>query len=278
LSFGSANDIVGEPDSSEVREILALYDDIGHGYDGARRADPFIAGRLMYHIGASPAGRYLDLACGSGNYTVALRRKGVNIAGIDISANMLRLARQKDPAIDWVLGDVEALPFRDRSFHGATCVLAIHHVGNMQSMFTECSRVIKERLVVFTATPEQMEYYWLNDYFPDAMKKSAEQMPSQLRIEEALKKSGFSRILWEPYNIRDDLQDGFLYAGKNKPEMYLDPRIRAGISTFTSIANPGEIEAGCQSLEADIRSGRIQQVLQIYHGQGGDYMFATGVK
>jgi SAM-dependent methyltransferase len=257
---------------------LALYDKIGNDYDAARKADPFIGSRLAYHIGAKPGKRYLDLGCGSGNYTVALKRSGLDVTGIDISRRMLRLARQKDPSVRWVLGNVETLPFRENSFHAAFCVLVIHHVGNLQKMLGECSRVVSERVVIFTATREQMEYYWLNDYFPEAMRKSIEQMPSQLTIEETLMKSGFRQILWDPYDIKDDLQDFFLYGGKHKPEMYLDPRIRGGSSTFTSLANPDEIEKGCRSLESDIRSGRIHQVLEIYHGQGGDYMFVIGEK
>ena len=257
---------------------MALYDKISNDYDATRKADPFIVGRLFSFIQAGPAKRYLDLACGSGNYALALGELGLDITGIDISRGMLNRGRSKSPSINWVMGDVEVLPFRDASFNGAFSVLAIHHIRSLSKMFAESFRVLTERLVIFTATREQMEYYWLNDYFPEAMRKSIAEMPSQMEIEETLLESGFRQIVWQPYDIRDDLQDYFLYVGKNRPELYLDPRIRAGSSTFTSLADQAEVEKGCRSLEVDIESGRIREVLQIYHGQGGDYMFVVASK
>ena len=156
----------------------AVYDSIAKGYDITRRADPYIAGRLLHHLSPKPNEKYLDLGCGSGNYTLVLKNAGLTLTGADISQQMLNLAHQKDPSIDWVFANVESLPFGDKSFSGATCVLAIHHFANIKAAFKEAARVLAEGpLVVFTATAEQMEVYWLNEYFPDAMKKSIIQMP-----------------------------------------------------------------------------------------------------
>ena len=54
----------------------ARYDTIGVGYDATRRADPYIAGRLAHHLAIGAESTYLDVACGSGNYTVALAGLG----------------------------------------------------------------------------------------------------------------------------------------------------------------------------------------------------------
>ena len=112
--------------------------------------------------------------------------------GIDVSELMLKLAIQKAPAISWFLGNIEALPFADNSFDGATCVLAIHHLQHLQSAFKESARVITNgSLVIFTATAEQMEGYWLNEYFPEAMKKSILQMPGENLLLKLLGVLGF---------------------------------------------------------------------------------------
>jgi SAM-dependent methyltransferase len=257
---------------------LALYDKIGTGYDTTRKADSYITSRLLFHIQPETGRRYLDLACGSGNYTIALKISGLDICGIDISDKMLRLAQQKDPSIGWILGDVEAMPFPDTSLTGAFCVLAIHHLINLQKVFNELFRVVTDRIVIFTSTAEQMEYYWLNEYFPEAMKKSIEQMPSNKTIEGALRKAGFSQILWDPYEIKDNLQDFILYIGKHRPEMYLDPKTRQGSSTFSSLADPEEVKRGCDLLKADIRSGRIIKITEAYHTNIGDYVFVIASK
>lgn len=257
---------------------MALYDKIGNGYDTTRKADLYITGRLLFYMQPKVDKRYLDLACGSGNYTITLRTSGLDICGIDISDKMLSLARPKDPSINWVLGDVEALPFSYNSFTGAFCVLAIHQFKNLQQVFNESLRVVTDRLVIFTSTAEQMEGYWLNEYFPTAMRKSIEQMPSAKTIADTLRKVGFNRIVWEPYEIKDDLQDLFLYIGKHQPEMYLNSKIRQGSSTFSSLADFEEIKRGCDLLDADIRSGRIHKVMEAYNRNNGDYLFVTASK
>jgi SAM-dependent methyltransferase len=259
---------------------MALYDAIGQSYDVTRRADPYIAGRLLHHLSPKANEIYLDLGCGSGNYTLALKNAGLTLTGADISQQMLNRAYQKDPSIDWVFANVESLPFGNNVFYGGTCILAIHHFARIKTAFKEVARVIgKGPFVIFTATAAQMEGYWLNEYFPDAMRKSIIQMPGKQDIKEALREAGFGQIVWEPYEIRDDLQDFFLYIGKNRPELYLDARIRLGSSTFSSLADPNEIEIGCAQLDRDIRSGRIQQVITSYaNREEGDYLFVVARK
>jgi ubiquinone/menaquinone biosynthesis C-methylase UbiE len=257
---------------------LALYDQIGGGYDITRRADPYITNRILRHSQPRAGQKYIDLACGSGNYTIALKAAGMDISGIDISWSMLDTARQKDPTTDWILGDAEALPLADNSVAGACCVLAVHHFDNLQEVFNEIARVVTGRLVIFTSTAEQMAGFWLNAYFPEMMKESSVRMPSKDRLQETLMTAGFQEIRWETYEVKEDLRDFFLYSGKHRPEMYLDPRIRLGISSFSSLAQPAEVERGYDRLEADIQSGRIKQVIESYANRRGDYLFVTGSK
>jgi ubiquinone/menaquinone biosynthesis C-methylase UbiE len=244
-----------------------------------RRADPYLVERLIYHLNPEPARRYLDIACGTGNYTVAVAQTGVRVHGIDQSQRMITAARQKSHAVTWHLGDVEALPFPDRVFAGVMCTLAIHHFNTLRPAFQEAFRVLaRGRFVLFTSTAEQMRGYWLNAYFPAAMARSIVQMPGLQAIVQALHQSGFASIHTEPYEVQTDLQDFFLYSGKHRPEMYLDPRVRAGISTFAALAGASEVEEGCRKLSQDIESGRIAEVVASYRHAQGDYLFAVGEK
>lgn len=60
----------------------------------------------------------LDIACGTGTVTIELARRlrelagpaPVRVVGVDISAGMLGVARQRDAAITWLQGDMRALP------------------------------------------------------------------------------------------------------------------------------------------------------------------------
>jgi ubiquinone/menaquinone biosynthesis C-methylase UbiE len=256
-----------------------LYDRIGTHYDATRRADPSLVARVIDHLRPEPCRIYLDIACGTGNYTVAVAQNGIGMHGIDQSSRMIATARRKNCTVSWHIGNVEALPFRDDAFSGVMCTLAIHHFTALRPAFQEAFRVLaRGRFVLFTSTEEQMRGYWLNAYFPAAMARSIVQMPGLQAIVQALRQSGFASVRTESYEVPADLQDLFLYSGKHRPEMYLDPRVRAGISTFAALADTSEVEEGCQKLSQDIASGHIAEVMARYRHTHGDYLFVVGEK
>ena len=251
------------------------YDTIGTIYDRTRRADPFILRGMVQLLRLEPGKRYLDLACGTGNYSTAMSTVTGIWTGMDISRVMLGQASQKKGNIDLVQGDALELPFADDCFDGIACTLAIHHFGTLTQAFSEVRRTLRDEgsFVLFSSTTEQMHGYWLQEYFPKAMVKSWEQMPSRRAIELALEKSGLEITEEIPYFVTDELADYFLYSGKQRPEMYLDPTFRQGISTFTSLADPEEVDSGCALIAKDIRSGKIKEVISEYENDLGDYMF-----
>lgn len=256
-----------------------LYDRIGRGYDGTRRADPYLAARLAELLDTRPGDACLDLACGTGNYTLALAQRGGRWTGVDQSATMLVRARQKGGAARWVAADAAALPFAGGAFDRALCTLALHHFPALPPVFAELHRVLRNgRLVVFTTFPGQTERYWLREYFPEAIRRSVRQLPGEDAVLGGLREAGFGRIAVEPYHVRPDLEDLFLYAGKHRPELYLDPAVRAGISTFAALADAAEVRDGCARLEADIRSGRIVEVIAASDHPEGDYAFVVAEK
>ena len=258
---------------------VPLYDNIGINYDATRQADPYLMERLAYHLGLDNQLRYLDIACGTGNYTAALAALGGSWHGLDLSLGMLRSAVQKNPRIRYFRGDSAALPVRDLTLDGALCTMALHHFSDLLPVFCEAHRVLRQgRLVIFTGTSEQMKGYWLNEYFPIAMARSTVQMPAIGLIIDALSKAGFTSVFAEPYEVQPDLQDLFLYAGKHRPEMYLSDRVRRGISTFSTLADPDELTAGCARLQQDIEWGGIDEVMDRYKNEGGDYMIVVASK
>jgi SAM-dependent methyltransferase len=67
--------------------------------------------------------RVLDLGCGTGRHAIALRRRGMRVAGVDSSAKLLALARDRAARVgafpSWILGDTRELPLRAGSFDAA---------------------------------------------------------------------------------------------------------------------------------------------------------------
>lgn len=256
--------------------MMPIYDQIGQGYNQTRTADPFLRDRLFTLLSPKTGKTYLDIGCGTGNYTAALYEKGTSLYGIDTSEEMLSKARRQHPSMRWQQGSAESIPFEDGHFDGAIASLTLHHWTDLEAGMKEVYRVVKQgRWVIFTAFPKQMQNYWLNAYFPQMIEDSIAVMPSQARVEAALKAAGWRNLVLEPYSIKPDLQDLFLYSGKYAPERYSDPNFRQGISSFRLQANAQEVQQGLKQLEADIQSGRWKEVVKQFDDAGGDYVFVV---
>jgi SAM-dependent methyltransferase len=175
--------------------------------------------------------------------------------------------------------DCRALPFKDRSFSGATCTFVHHHMDDPIAAFREVHRVLRagSRLVLLNSTAAQMEHYWVREYFPKLMERAT---APYVRFEMlgALGAAGFEVAEVEAFDVTDDLKDWFLLCGKNRPELYLDPRVRAGISFFANAEDRGEVEVGVEKLRNDIESGRVADVQRKHAWDGGDYTFTVAVR
>jgi len=66
---------------------------------------------VVEHVGGAPRA-VLDLACGAGRHTAALRRRGLRTLGVDLSLVLLA----HPPRVPAAAGDMRCLPFADASF------------------------------------------------------------------------------------------------------------------------------------------------------------------
>ena len=101
-----------------------------------------------------PGHRVLDACCGTGDLAVAAEREGGHVTGLDFSPAMLERARRKSDTIDWVEGDMLALPFADGSFDAATVGFGVRNVDDLDAGFAELRRVLRPggRLAVLEIT------------------------------------------------------------------------------------------------------------------------------
>ena len=256
------------------------YDKIGTDYDLTRKADKFLTSRLLKHLNPNKNGIYLDIGCGTGNYTNEFQKSGFNFIGIDPSEKMLKKAKIKNPHIDWKLGSAENTGLSSNSVDGIIGSLTIHHWTDLKIGFSELNKILKpnSRIVIFTSTPKQMKGYWLNHYFPKMLLDSIIQMPTLEKVKTAMKDSGIEFLETHKYFIKPDLEDQFLYCGKQNPELYFDEQIRHGISSFSSLSNRVEVENGLSELRKDIDSGKIEETIKSYENNFGDYVYVIGKK
>lgn len=251
------------------------YDKIGVGYNATRKADPYLMEMLLNFLAPKKDRLYLDIGCGTGNYTIPLAKRGFNFVGVDPSQKMLMEAKSIKSNVNWRQGAAEAIPAEDGSFDGIIGTLTIHHWTNLKKSFAEINRVLRKngRLILFTSTPDQMKSYWLNNYFPNMMNNSISQMPSITEIQESFKGTNLQIKETVKYFIKEDLKDCFLYVGKNNPEIYFDKTIRKGISSFSTLSNLNEINSGLINLKQDLLSGHFERIKKQYLSDLGDYLF-----
>jgi SAM-dependent methyltransferase len=254
-----------------------IYNSIGLTYNSTRCADPYLTERMQTLLSPQEGKLYLDIGCGTGNYTIALAQKGMKFVGVDPSQVMLNEARAKNDGIEWVSGIVEQIPFKENTFSGALAILTTHHWLDMGKGLKELFRVLQKggKLVIFTSPPEQMETYWLNHYFPKALKESGVKMLTHEKMNPLAKQAGFDFVEIENYFIKPDLKDLFLQSGKHDPEIYFREEIRNGISTFAAHGNKVEVANGLAQLRKDIDSGEFFKIKQNYESDKGDYCFVV---
>ncbi len=258
--------------SSEIK-----YNRIGQSYNSTRKADPYLLERLIAMLDPQPEEAFLDLGCGTGNYSIALQMRGLKLMGMDPSETMLKVARERNPKGDWQIGEAENTGLEDQSMDGIIATLTLHHWTNLEKAYLEICRVLKARgrMVIFTSTPEQMQGYWLNHYFPQMLADSTAQMPSLKRIKAAAQGAGMFIEREEIYEVKKDLQDQFLQCGKEQPELYFRDEIRKGISSFADLSRQEDVDQGLWLLKQDVESGKFWEIKKQYDSDLGDYLFLS---
>jgi len=98
---------------------------------------------LLAAAGTGPASRLLDIATGPGSVAAEASRLGASAIGVDLSPGMIALAKASHPGIDFRVGDVEHLPFADRSFDALVCNFGIGHFPWPEAAVAECMRTLK---------------------------------------------------------------------------------------------------------------------------------------
>jgi SAM-dependent methyltransferase len=216
------------------------YDTIGRTYARTRGTDPRIAAAIRAALGG--ARTVVNVGAGTGNYEPPDRE----VTAVEPSAVMI--AQRPPDAAPVVQASAEALPFEDDSFDAAMAVLTIHHWSDWRGGIDELRRVAR-RVVLFSWDPSFARRLWVTaEYFP-FVGDEENTFPSLADQAGAVRATGVTTV-----PIPHDCEDGFYGAYWRRPEAYLDPEVRAGISVLAS-RTPEQLAPGLERLEEDLRTG-----------------------
>ena len=212
-----------DPASSEEKatQLRRVFNAIAPVYDQGNALLSFgLASRWRQQAVASfradPPQRVLDVACGTGDFVIAVLNAcpASEVIGLDFSEEMLRLARTKISNATFVQGDVLALPFDAGRFDAVTVGFGLRNFVDIPKALSEMARVLNPggRLIILEATQPGSRLKqalftiyqksvaplvgWLTGH-PGAYRylmRSMQSMPSSHELETMLATAGFTSI------------------------------------------------------------------------------------
>lgn len=147
------------------------YDKIGTDYNCTRVADNYIGEKARILLNPQKNKQYLDIGCGTGNYTRKLSDNSYHFWGVDPSLKMLeQVDDNMKYNISWINGFSESFVLPENIIiDGCIAINTIHHWSNIQKGFNNISNIMElgGRIVIFSPFFEQIGKSWLKHYFPD---------------------------------------------------------------------------------------------------------------
>jgi SAM-dependent methyltransferase len=171
-------------------------------------------------IRAAPLGTAVgDVGCGTGRLEPYLAARGLAPRGVDLSPEMIRVARRDHPDFDFDVADLRELPFEDASLAGAICWYSLMFLppSDRPAAFRELARVVRPGgyfVTAFKAGDNQLrragrstnlgvefDIYWLS---PDEM-------------ERQVIDAGFATVFWggRPAGEQEGTPQGYLLARRS---------------------------------------------------------------
>ena len=167
---------------------------------------------LAADLGTSVA----DVGCGTGRLEPYLAARGLSPRGVDLSPEMIRVARRDHPGFAFDVADLRALPFGDASLAGVVCWYSLMFLApsDRPAAFSELARAVKPGgylVTAFKAGDSQVrrggrstglgvefDVYWL----------------SPQEVERRVTDAGFATVFWggRPAEGQEGSPQGYLLA------------------------------------------------------------------
>jgi demethylmenaquinone methyltransferase/2-methoxy-6-polyprenyl-1,4-benzoquinol methylase len=241
LVLGAAPEGAGDPDSA-ARAVREMFTSIAPRYDLLNHVLSFNVDRLWWRRTArafskillQPGSRILDLCCGTGDMTFALRKQAgksrPELWGADFSHAMLQRARTKssekisanaNPTPRWIEADALRLPFPSQHFNLVTSAFGFRNLADYDAGLREIVRVLRpggECGILDFSEPTGVIGHAYRFYFKQVLPRigtaisgvrgpyaylpnSVERFPQPEEMLARMKAAGFSEATWTPYTF-----------------------------------------------------------------------------
>ena len=228
--------------NSAARAVREMFTSIAPRYDLLNHVLSFNVDRLWWrrtarvfsNILAQPEARILDLCCGTGDMTFALRKQAgkssPQVLGADFSHAMLQRARAKsldkvsqngEPAPGWIEADALNLPFPGEHFSLVTSAFGFRNLADYDAGLREIVRVLRpngECGILDFSEPKGLMGRMYRIYFKQVLPRvgtmisgvrgpyaylpnSVERFPEPQEMLARMHRAGFREATWTPYTF-----------------------------------------------------------------------------
>jgi len=232
--IGAAPEGVSDP-ASAARAVREMFTSIAPRYDLLNHVLSFNVDRLWWRKTArsfssilkQPDARVLDLCCGTGDMTFALRRQAgksaAKILGVDFSHAMLQRANAKSTgkSLRWVEADALCLPFPSQQFDLITAAFGFRNLADYDAGLREIARLLRpngEYGILDFGEPRGLMGKFYRVYFKHVLPAvgtmisgvkgpyaylpaSVERFPSPEEMLGRMRRAGFREASWTPYTF-----------------------------------------------------------------------------
>ncbi|MBT8363846.1 MAG: methyltransferase domain-containing protein [Deltaproteobacteria bacterium] len=142
-------------DLADQKDVRKFYNSIYYKDASAIPGKSRHFSRLASKLGIQPRHDVLDVACGKGEWLLAVKECGGKPAGIDISEKAIAICKSIIPDGEIHTGSAEVLPFDDKKFHIVTCLGALEHFIDPQKALEEMNRTARDDAVFLLLVPNR---------------------------------------------------------------------------------------------------------------------------
>jgi SAM-dependent methyltransferase len=142
-----------KPQSIDPEKIRNFYNTVYYKGASPNKKIPLHFKRLASKLQIQKGHHVLDVACGKGEWLLAVHDVGGNTAGIDISSKAIDICKIILPDGKFYAGPAETLPFEDKRFHIVSCLGALEHFLDPNKALKEMVRTAKDDAIFLILVP-----------------------------------------------------------------------------------------------------------------------------
>lgn len=160
---------------------------------------------LTSHL--KPADKVLEIGCGTGYFTKEIVKTGAFVTAIDISPELLNIAKQEihETNAKFIIDNAYEMSFADNSFDSIVGSSVLHHLETEKAI-CEMFRVLKPGGSMYFTEPNMMNPQIVLQKNIPALKRRLGDSPDETAffrwsLQKLIKKTGFSDIVVKPFDF-----------------------------------------------------------------------------